>query len=289
MTVPERLRAWILLSPTLLLLLALFLGGVVFAVSRSLNYMPIIGLNEPNLDAYQSLLTDREFQNSLLVTFHIAATSTVLSAAIAVACALMLRRSSRVQSLTTFLFQLNLPIPHIVGAVSILLMFSQSGFISRLAYGAGLTADPGDFPALVNDPFAIGIILHYVWKEVPFIGVVVLAALQAIGEDFESGAQTLGANARQRFRFVLLPLILPALSRVSIIVFAFAFGTFEVPFLLGQTYPAALPVLAFRRYSDVDLNQRPEAMALAVVITCLSLALIYLYMKVSERFIRVDG
>ena len=286
--VPEGLRPWLLLAPALVLILGLFVGGVIFAVSRSFGYMPIIGLTTPNLDAYTNLVADVEFQKSILSTIYIAATSTLLSAVIAVGCVLVLRRSFRGKSFVTFMFQLNLPIPHIVGAVAMVLILSQSGFLSRVTYATGLTSKPADFPVFVNDPFSIAIIVHYIWKEVPFIGVIVLATLQSIGEDYESQAQALGASPWQRFRFVLLPLILPALSRASIIVFAFVFGTFEVPYLLGQTYPAALPVLAFRRYSDVDLNQRPEAMALAAVITVLCLVLIYVYKKLSERFIRAE-
>ena len=47
---------------------------------------------------------------------------------------------------------------------------------------------------MVNDPWAIGIILQYVWKEIPFIGVIVLAILLSVGEDYESVARSLGAR-----------------------------------------------------------------------------------------------
>ena len=72
-----------------------------------------------------------------------------------------------------------------------------------MAFHIGLIARPGEFPALVFDPWAIGIILQYVWKEVPFIGVIVLAQMQALGTDYESVARSLGANRWQAFRHVL--------------------------------------------------------------------------------------
>ena len=185
-----------------------------------------------------------------------------------------------------FIFSLNLTIPHLVGAVGVLYLFSGSGLVSRLATGAGLIDAPAEFPALVFDPWAIGIIIQYVWKEIPFIGVIVLAILLSVGEDYESVARSLGANRWQAFRHVTLPLVMPGVVSASVIVFAFTFGAFEIPWLLGATFPKALPVLAFESYTDVDLAARPQAMAMAMVIAFMSSLMILAYMKLSRRYIR---
>ena len=49
------------------------------------------------------------------------------------------------------------------------------------------------------------------------------------------------------------------------LVFAFAFGAYEVPLLLGAHAPQALAVLAWQAQVDADLATRPEAMAMAVI------------------------
>ena len=282
----ERLRIALLLAPALLVIGVLFLGGLAVGVARSFNYMPVIGLTEPDLSAYRAILGDPDFYRSLALTLHIALTSTVLSCVIALGAALLLRGAFRGRGVVTFLFQLNLTVPHLVGAIGILYLFSQSGSFARLAAQWHLIDRPADFPALVFDPYAIGIILQYVWKEVPFIGIVVLAAMQSVGEDYESAARSLGASRWQAFRHVLLPLVFPSMLSASVIVFAFAFGAYEIPALLGANYPAALPVLAYRSYTDVDLAARPEAMAMAVVIALVSAGLIALYMRASRRRVR---
>jgi putative spermidine/putrescine transport system permease protein len=41
--------------------------------------------------------------------------------------------------------------------------------------------------------------------------------------------------------------MMPAILSSSILIFAFCFGAFEIPLLLGQGSPSALPVLACRR------------------------------------------
>src|SRR5579859_1637935 len=188
----ERLRVSLLLTPALAVIVLLFLGGIVLGLGQSLNYMPIIGLTEPNLNAYRTIFTSSEFLRSFLLTFHIAFTSTLISSVLAIACALLLREAFRGKKVVTFLFQLNLTIPHIVGAFGILFLFSQSGLLARAGYALGLVHKSSEFPILVFDRYAIGIILEYVWKELPFIGVIVLAVLQSVGEDYEALAQTLG-------------------------------------------------------------------------------------------------
>ncbi len=282
----EWLRLPLMLAPALGVIFILFMGGLVLSLTQSLGYLPIIGAYEISLRAYYNIFSQAEFYCSLWLTFWIGFISTAISTVLAVICALTLRRSFRGQRWLTFIFQLNIPIPHLVGAIGVLVLFSQSGFMSRLAYFASLINEPGDFPALVTDRQAIGIMLEYIWKATSFIGLIVLAVLQAIDEGYEDAARTLGANRWQRFRYVLLPLMMPGVLSASVLVFAFTFGAFEVPLLLGQRYPSVLPVLAYRYYTDVDLNARPEAMAISVLIAILSTLFIFIYLKLSQVYVR---
>ncbi|MFK7891961.1 MAG: ABC transporter permease [Granulosicoccus sp.] len=281
-----RARIWLLLLPALIVIGILFFGGLIFGFLRSLNYMPIIGLTSPNLQAYQSVFLDSQTYISFALTFHIAFTSTIVSAFFAVLAALLLRQHFAGRAVASFLFQLNLTVPHLVGAIGIMYLFSQSGSFARLGAQWGWIARPSDFPELIFDPYAIGIILQYVWKEVPFIGLIILANMQSIGTDYENVARSLGASRWQSIRYVLLPLIFPGLMSASVIVFAFTFGAYEVPALLGASFPEALPVLAYRKYTDVDLAARPEAMALAMGIAMISAVMILMAMRFSRQQIR---
>ncbi|NHB78496.1 ABC transporter permease [Rhodobacter calidifons] len=272
----DRTRIALLLAPALLLLGGLFLSGLGLTLLRSFRYFPALGLTEPDLGAYAAILTSPGFLRSLGLSLWIASASTVLAAILALVAALLLRQSFPGRALISFLVQLNLTIPHVVGAIGILYLLSQSGAFARLAHAAGLIAGPADFPVLVNDPFAIGIILLYVWKEVPFIALILLANLQTLGEDHESVARSLGATRWQAFRHVLLPMLAPGLAAASALVFAFAFGAYEVPLILGQHAPKALPVLAWQAWTDTDLATRPEAMAMSIVIAAIGLALLAL-------------
>lgn len=285
----QSLKIALLLAPALTVILLFFVGGLVLALMQSVGYMPIIGRYDVSLDAYRAVFSRQEFFLSLALTTWISVVSTAVSIFLAILCALGLRRVVRGRRIVTFIFQFNLPIPHIVGAVGILFLFSQSGFLARLAHGGGLINEPADFPALVFDPYGIGIILEYVWKSTVFIGVILLAVLLSLGSAYEDAARSLGASRWQRFRHITLPFLMPAILSSSILVFAFTFGAFETPLLLGQRYPSALPVLAYRSYTDVDLNARPEAMAMSVVIALIIGVFVFAYMQLSRRYLRGDG
>lgn len=278
----EKLRVPLLLLPAFLVLILLFGGGLVVGVSQSLGYFPVIGLTELTFQYYIDVLTDRNFLQSLWLTFRIAFISTLLSSVLGVALALVLRERFRGSQFATFLFQIPLPIPHLVAANGIVLLITQSGLLARTGVALGMMERPSDFPILLFDRAGIAIILTFLWKEVPFIGLVVLAILQSVGPQFEELAQTLGANRWQRFWYVLLPLILPGMLSTSIIVFAFVFASYEIPLLLGARYPTTLPVLAFQNYKNPDLALRPQAMAISVILAVIAIILLVAYRRLAK-------
>jgi putative spermidine/putrescine transport system permease protein len=281
----EKLRVPLMLAPALLLLILLFAGGMVVGLGQSLGYMPVIGLTKFTLQHYIDVLTDTNFLQSLWLTFQLAFLGTFLSTLLAVAFALVLRESFRGSQLTTFLYQVPLPIPHLVAANGIVLLVTQSGLIARVMASLGLLEVPAEFPVLVFDRAGIAIILTYLWKETPFIGLVVLAILKSVGPEFEELARTLGANRWQRFRFVLMPLILPGILSTSIIVFAFIFASYEIPLLLGVRFPTTLPVWAFQNYQDPDLALRPEAMAVSIILAVIAIVLLVAYRRLARSVI----
>lgn len=273
----------LMLMPALLLVGVLFGGGLGLAFWQSLGYLPSIGRTDLSFSAYREIFQQTAFLQSVLLTLWIACASTLLSSFLAVISALALRPTLQRQRWLVSIFQLNLPIPHFVGAIGVLLLFSQSGWLARLAYHGGLIRDSAEFPIFVNDRYAIGIILEYLWKTTCFTGINLLAVLQNIGDGYEEAARNLGATRWQSFRYIVLPLIMPTLFSSALLVFAFTLGSYEVPFLLGQRFPSALPVLAYRAYVDVDLNNRPQAMAMSMIIAALGVMIIILYRLFTRR------
>ena len=252
------MRPWLLSAPALIVLVVLFGGGMAY------------GLALAEGPAWGTVLAEVRVRRAILLSLWIAAASTLISAVIGVAAAMLLRGVMRGRAGLAFLLQYNLTVPHLVGAIGMLYLLGQSGSLARAAHGIGLIDRPAEFPALVHDPYALAIILTFAWKEIPFVALFTLAALQGIGASYEDAARSHGASAWRAFRHVTWPLIRPAVLAASAIVFAFAFGAYEIPALLGASSPKALPVLAYERFTDPDLATRPEAMALALLTALIS-------------------
>lgn len=263
-----------LVGPALAVVVLLFGGGLVLGLLQSLGYLPAAGMDTYTLKHFAKVLTDPDFGPSLGLTFYVALTSTLLAAAISIAMALLLTFFSDRNHLAHFIFQIPLTVPHLVIAVAVVFMLAPAGLISRLALKLGLVSSSAAFPLLINDRWAIGIILAYVWKEVPFITLMILAVLHRSGAELLEVGKTLKAGRWQRFAHIVLPTIFPSLAAAGLIVFAYTFGAFEVPYLLGQTYPMTLPVWAYKNYSDVDLLARPEGIAIGLVIAGVIMILI---------------
>jgi putative spermidine/putrescine transport system permease protein len=275
-----RLKIALLLAPAVGVIGVLFVGGLGVALVQSLGHMPAIGLTGWSLDAYRQVLGDEDFVDSLLLTLYVSGVSTGLSTVLAVLAALALRRSRG--RLSAVVFQLPITIPHLVAAVGIALVVAQTGLGARLAAALGLIGEPKEFPALLYDRHSVGIILTYVWKEVPFIALVVLASLRGVASELEEVARTLGAGAWQRFWYVVFPVISPSVVAASLLVFAFTFGAFEVPYLLGKSYPTMLPVMAYDEYREIDLAARPAAMAINVLIALITGTAAALYLRLAR-------
>ena len=258
-----------MVAPALVIVLVLFGGGLVLGLIQSLGHLPAAGLKSLSFKHFGNVLGDPDFLRSFTLTLYVALASTLIAAAISIVMALFLLALSEKSRLVHFIFQIPLTVPHLVIAVAMVFMLAPTGIFSRVLVKLGLIDSSAAFPLLVNDRWAIGIILAYVWKEIPFITLMILSVLRRSGVELLEAGRTLKAGRWQRFRYITLPTISPSLGAACLIVFAYTFGAFEVPFLLGQTYPMMLPVWAYKNYSDVDLLARPEGIATGLIIAAI--------------------
>ena len=288
----DKLKIVLSLTPPLLIIGTLFFGGILYGFLQSLGYQPSIGKYDINFDAYYNVMFSERyaklFWSGLALNLWVSFVSTFLAAVLALWGALSIRKTFFAKKICNFIFSLNLPMPHLVVAVGMIFVFSQSGLLARFFTQIGFIASPSEFPILVKDKYGFGIILAYIWKEAAFFFIILMSVLQSLGENFEELAQSLGANKWQRFRYVILPLVMPNLFSASIIVFAFSFGAYEVPAILGVNYPQMLPVMALDFFLNPDLNARSEGMALSMIIAMIVMILVVIYFWLTQSKIRKD-
>ncbi len=274
------------LAPLAIVLLGLFGVGLLMAVLESVGLSGVAGTGKFTLGHYTRLSIDQEFLGALVLSVWIASASTVLSLCLGLALAAALHHAgAKATGWQRTLLQFPLAMPHLSLALVVLHLVSPSGMFSRIAHALGLVAEPAAFPVLVQDAAGVGMVLAYVWKEAPFLAVVALAMLARTGRDYEEVARSLGAGWWQRWSRVHLPLIAPGLTSAALAVFAYVFGAYEVPLLLGRTYPAMLGVLAERRFSSADLLDRPAAMAVAITMSVVAGILVWAYLRLARRLV----
>lgn len=279
-----------MLAPAILVLVVLYLGSLIFAFLQSLGYAPIYQINEfPTTRYYQEMFASAGFWRSVWYTFYYALIPTVVGLILSIYLALALRKRFGSKGVFQYIYKLPLMIPYLVGIALTILLFSNGGIIARILYAAGLLSDPSQFPRLLYDHSGIGIMIVYVWKQVPFMTLIIYSVLLGLGPESEEASATLGANGWQTFWYVTLPQIMPAIITGTAIVFAFNFGSFETPYILGGGFPNTLPVEAWRAFDDADYSRRLYGMAIVTFISVVSGGLLYLYIYWYRRFERQRG
>lgn len=282
------MRTVLKLAPVLVPCLLLFGGGLVLAVAQSLG----MGLPFPyaggTWDAYMALWRGH-MVDSFVLSLRVGALSALVSVALGTVLAVSLWRMPAVLQQVGVVYKVPLILPHISVAFIVLVFFSKSGIVSSAAYHLGLVAEPAQFLSPVYDGYGTGMILAYVYKETPFVILMAYAALKRLDMRLLDTAHMLGAGMLMQWRCVLLPHLAPVLHTSFIILFLYAFGAFEIPYLLGESRPGMLSIEAFNLYFQRDLAFRPQAMAVLVGMFLFSLGFIVLYTLAVRRFARRPG
>ncbi|CAN5681423.1 ABC transporter permease subunit [soil metagenome] len=286
----QRLYVPLMLTPVLLTIGVLFFGALIVALLQSFGHAPIYGIEEfPTLRHYRNLFTLPGFWSSVGLTFYYALVPTVVGTILSIYLALMLRRRFRGKGLVQFVYKLPLMIPYLVGVALTIVLFGNGGIIARGMFALGVIESTRDFPRLIYSHAGWGIMIVYLWKQIPFTTLIVYSVLMGLGRESEEAAATLGAHRWQTFWHVTLPQIMPGIVSATVIVFAFNFGSFEVPFILGGGFPNTLPVEAWRAFEDADYSNRLRAMAIVMFIGVLSGAVLFTYLAAYRRFERLRG
>jgi putative spermidine/putrescine transport system permease protein len=290
----QKSKPYLFVLPTVGAIGFLFFGGLFEGVLQSFGYFPAANHYQFKLSAYRDLIYSKEFWDSLLMTFRVAAISSLTAGILGIfvsVCLFMLGTSTngRQNLFWHRFFQLPLIIPHLVGAYLMVLLFMESGWFSRVLASMGLIKEITDFPILINEPYGWGIIFTYAWKEAPFISLMVYPVLLRIHHSWVEVARVFGADQWNLIREIVLPLIMPAWISATFIVFAFTFSAFEVPYLLGVTYPRMLPVYSFHLYTSGGLEYRPQALAVNVILAFITALLGILAYRISKRWSSGEG
>ena len=159
---------YLLILPAVLLA-SLFIYGVMNGVLQGFGIIPYLGLTTPTLEYYRTAFTRSDLSMSILYTFYLALTSSVLATLGGVALSAAITRAGMGRKGQLLGVQIPLMVSHAIVALFIISLFSGSGLVARLLYTGGLIGSMQDFPTVLGATSGWGIILVYLWKEIPFV------------------------------------------------------------------------------------------------------------------------
>jgi len=176
------------------------------------------------------------FYFTLGVTVLWTVTNLVLHVGLGMLLAMLLREPwLRLRGVYRVLLILPWAVPSYITALIWKGMFHrQFGAINGLLAAMGL--EPVSWFSQFSTAFAANLCTN-TWLGFPFMMVVTLGALQAIPRDLEQAAEVDGANAWQRFWYVTLPLLRPALLPAVILGSVWTFNNFNIIYLVSAGEP----------------------------------------------------
>lgn len=203
----ERRLGQVFIAPSILTMALVAAFPIVYAIFISLfAYTRRQQTGFAGIDNYVTALTSARFWDSVQFTAIFTVTSVLFEFLIGLGFALLMNQAFRGRGVTRAAILVPWVIPTVIAAQMWFFMFNVTpGFINNLL---GL----GNFNWLGQPGWAtFAIVFADVWKTAPFVALLILAGLQTIpGDVYESGRVD-GAGVWQRFWFITLPLLKPAI------------------------------------------------------------------------------
>ena len=280
----EARLGWALVLPAVgtILLIALFPLG--WTVWESLHLhdlrMPWLGRPFIGLDNYVEALGDQRFREALVHTLLFTVASVTLELALGCVLALAMNRTFRGRGLVRAAILVPWAIPTVVAALIWRFMFDgDSGIVNAALGSVGITP-----PVWFVDRFAawVPVVLGDVWKETPFVALLLLAGLQGIDPSLYEAARIDGASAWRQFRHITLPLLKPALLVALIFRTRDAFRVFDLVYVMTGGGPGtSTEPIALYTFTSLLQNLRfGYGSALSVLVFLVAFVLAVGYIRV---------
>lgn len=230
-----------------------FLGGLVLLFILA----PLVGLvlATPLVDLFETT-TDKEVQNSIVLTLSVSFFATVFFALATIPFAYMLaRKNFPFKKLVAGIIDIPIVIPHSAAGIAIL------GFIARDSVLGGMASKVG--LNFVGHPIGIGLAMAFV--SIPFLINAARDGFEQVPVRLEKAAMNLGASHLRVFLTISLPLAWRSVVTGLIMMFARGMSEFGAVIIVAY-HPITTPVLIYERFGAFGLKYaRPVAVVFIVV------------------------
>lgn len=221
---------------------------------------------------------DSGFGQTLLLTFQLAAVTTVLLLFIGVPLAFLLSRTqSRFKPILEALISMPLVLPPTVLGFYLLLAFSP-----RSALGNWLVET-----ANIRLVFSFaGLVIGSLIYSLPFMVQPIQSGFESLPKHLREASYSLGKSVWQTLLRVELPNIKPAVLTGIVLAFAHTVGEFGVILMIGGNIPGETRVASIAIYDEVEALNYGMANQYALVLVLFAFAILALVYTINRRMLR---
>lgn len=211
---------------------------------------------------------------ALLTSIFISVLSVVSCGIVGVTMAFLLTRYDFPgRRILSVLVMAPMGLPPLVGVLSFVFLFSESGIIPRLIK---------ELFGLAHVPFYLkgiaGVIAVHTFTMYTYFYMTASAALAGFDHSLEEAAYSLGASRWQVWRKIILPMLTPAIISASLLVFMMSMASYTAPLIFGIERTMTMQIYLSRTNGNLDM-----AATQSVILSSVSIALLFIMRWYQER------
>jgi multiple sugar transport system permease protein len=286
----DRAIAWLFITPTIVLLLAINIFPLLWTIYMSFtNYKANMGwvkYGSVGIDNYIDILTDSDIWAAMQTTAHFVFWSILFEVLLGFGLALLVNRRFRGHSFWTTVILLPMMLsPAVVGNFWTFLFQPQIGLFNYIVAFFS-AADPGSFQMIGDVALAPWtIVLVDTWMWTPYVMLICLAGLRSIPDSIYEAAEVDRASAWRRFWSITLPMVTPFLMLAVLFRAIENFKMFDMVNLLTNGGPGSLTetVSITLKRAAFEKWQTGWSSALAVILFITVFGAANIYVKVLNK------
>lgn len=279
---------WLLVLPSLLVILGVTLWPILYTFILSFFKAPT-GINQVRtfvgLGNYLDMIRDQTFWDTIGRTLYFTLVSVGVEMLLGLAIAQLIHSHPWGWQFLRFSLIIPWAVPTIV-----------NGAMWRWIYSA-------DFGALNGLLMQLGLIKHYVawltlprmamnlvivadvWHMMPFVTLILQAALATLPQELDEAAAVDGANSFQRFWYIRLPLLRPAILIALIARTVDAFRVFDIVYIITSSGPASqtLTITYLTYLNSFPWGKQGTGAALSFLISIFTILMAFIFIRFLYR------
>jgi len=274
-------QSLMLIAPLALVLAGFFLIPVLMLLPTSFGeYMPGSGLVKDvwTLENYTSIVTDEYYREVVWRTLGLGLSVTLVCLVLGYPLAFLIARGPerwRLPLILLVIFPMMLNL--VVRSFGWIALLANRGLVNNLLMQMGLISAP--IKLMFN---LTGLMIGMTHIYLPFMVLMLVAAIRNVPRDVEAAAATLGSSRLHVFISVTLPLSAPGILAGSILVFVLTISALVTPRMLGGPTYKVMATLIYDEY--MQLLDWPSGSALSFALTAMAIGIIWLSSRLTKRW-----